>query len=385
MTAGPRRIAHLDMDAFYASVELLRYPDLRGQPVVIGGGRQATPETLADGSRRYARLRDYAGRGVVTTSTYEARALGVFSAMGMMKAAQLAPDAVLLPTDFESYRHYSRLFKAAVRTFTDAIEDRGIDEIYIDLTDMPGEARDIAARIKEAVHAATGLTCSMCVAPNKLLAKIGSELDKPDGLTILTHDDVPRRVWPLAVRKVNGIGPKATERLAALGIATVGELAAADLGLLQDHFGRSYSAWLAEAAQGFDERPVVVESTPKSISRETTFERDMHARHDRAALSSIFTGLCSRVADDLKRKGYVGQTIGIKIRFADFHTVTRDLTLPNGTDDPVEIRRAATECLKRVKLEQRLRLIGVRAGTLTPKGEHSEMPLPVQQQFPFET
>jgi DNA polymerase IV len=159
-----RRIAHLDMDAFYASVELLRYPELRGKPVVIGGGRQAAPETLPDGSRRFARLRQYAGRGVVTTSTYEARALGVHSAMGMMKAAQLAPDAYLLPTDFDSYRHYSRLFKAAVRTFTDQIEDRGIDEIYIDLTDVAGDARDIAAAIRAAVHEATGLTCSICVA-----------------------------------------------------------------------------------------------------------------------------------------------------------------------------------------------------------------------------
>src|ERR1700751_1728246 len=129
-----RRIAHLDMDAFYASVELLRYPELRGKPVVIGGGRNAIPETLSDGSRRFAKLKDYAGRGVVTTSTYEARAFGVFSAMGMMKAAQLAPDAILLPTDFDSYRHYSRLFKAAVANFTSQIEDRGIDEIYIDLT-----------------------------------------------------------------------------------------------------------------------------------------------------------------------------------------------------------------------------------------------------------
>jgi Nucleotidyltransferase/DNA polymerase involved in DNA repair len=194
MSSASRRIAHLDMDAFYASVELLRYPQLRGRAVVIGGGRNAVPQTLEDGSLRFAKLRDYAGRGVVTTSTYEARALGVFSAMGMMKAAVLAPEAILLPTDFESYRHYSRLFKAAVATFTDRIEDRGIDEIYIDLTDMPGEPREIAARIKQAVNQATGLTCSICVAPNKLLAKIGSELDKPDGLTILTPADVPLRV-----------------------------------------------------------------------------------------------------------------------------------------------------------------------------------------------
>jgi DNA polymerase IV len=383
MSSASRRIAHLDMDAFYASVELLRYPELRGQAVVIGGGRNGVPQILEDGSRRFARLRDYAGRGVVTTSTYEARALGVFSAMGMMKAAQLAPDAVLLPTDFESYRHYSRVFKTAVASFTDQIEDRGIDEIYIDLTDVPGEPREIAAQIKQSVNQATGLTCSICVAPNKLLAKIGSELDKPDGLTILTPADVPLRVWPLAVRKVNGIGPKAAEKLTALGLATVGDLASADPGLLQDHFGRSYSAWLAQVAQGEDERPVVVRSEPKSMSRETTFERDLHPRNDRPALSASFTALCVRVSEDLVRKGYVGRTVGIKLRYDDFRTVTRDLTLDMPTANPVEIRRAATECLRRVQLNRKLRLLGVRVSALTPASAEPARPLPVQADLPF--
>lgn len=378
-----RRIAHLDMDAFYASVELLRYPELRGQPVVIGGGRNATPEMLPDGTRRFVRLRDYAGRGVVTTSTYEARALGVFSAMGMMKAAALAPDAILLPTDFDSYRHYSRLFKAAVATFTAQIENRGIDEIYIDLTDLPGESAEIAARIKQAVRDATALSCSISVAPNKLLAKIGSELDKPDGLTILTPADIETRIWPLAVRKVNGIGPKANEKLAACGIETVGDLARADPHMLQERFGRSYSAWLVEVAQGVDERPVVVSSEPKSMSRETTFERDLHPKQDRDALSTAFTGLCTRVAEDLHRKGYLGRTVGIKLRYHDFSTVTRDLTVVSPTADAAEIRRAATECLRRVPLDRRLRLLGVRVSALLPVGEQVPEPLPVQGELPF--
>lgn len=384
-SSGTRRIAHLDMDAFYASVELLRYPELRGQAVVIGGGRNAVPETLEDGTRRFRKLRDYAGRGVVTTSTYEARALGVFSAMGMMKAAQLAPDAILLPTDFDSYRHYSRLFKTAVATFTSQIEDRGIDEIYIDLTDVPGEPADIGTRIKAAVRAATGLTCSICIAPNKLLAKIGSELDKPDGLTLLTMDDVPKRIWPLPARKVNGIGPKASEKLAAIGIATVGDLAAAAPELLQSHFGRSYCAWLADVAQGIDARQVVVSSEPRSMSRETTFERDLHPRRDRATLSETFTGLCVRVADDLRRKGYTGKTVGIKLRYDDFRTITRDLTIPYPTADATEIRRAATECLKRVPLDRRLRLLGVRVSALSPAGSEpaGPAPAPVQGELPF--
>jgi DNA polymerase-4 len=381
---GPeRRIAHLDMDAFYASVELLRYPELRGSPVVIGGGRNAAPEQLPDGQRRFARLRDYAGRGVVTTSTYEARALGVFSAMGMMKAAVLAPDAILLPTDFDSYRHYSRLFKAAVRNFTDKIEDRGIDEIYIDLTEVEGETRVLASQIKQAVHGATGLTCSICAAPNKLLAKIGSELDKPDGLTILKHADIPSRIWPLAVRKVNGIGPKATEKLATLEIATVGDLATADLGLLQENFGRSYSEWLTQAAHGIDDRAVITSSEPKSISRETTFERDLHPRQDRPVLSSVFTSICERVSEDLRRKGYVGRTIGIKLRFADFDTVTRDVTLTKTTADPVEIRQAATECLKRVRLDKKLRLLGVRVTGLESAVRSSTANHQVQAELPF--
>jgi DNA polymerase-4 len=365
----PRLIAHLDMDAFYASVELLRYPDLRGRAVVIGGGRRHQPVELADGTRRYSLLRDYTGRGVITTSTYEARALGVFSAMGTMKAAKLAPDAVLLPVDFEQYRHYSRLFKAAVRAAAPIVEDRGIDEIYIDLTDLPGAQDDagraIAQQLKDAVFDATGgLTCSIGVTPNKLLSKLASELDKPNGLTLLGPQDIATRIWPLAAKKVNGIGPKANEKLAGVGLHTVGDIAAAEPQWLIEHFGKSYGAWLHEASHGRDERPVVTFSEPKSISRETTFERDLHAVRDRAALGEIFTELCVQLAGDLTRKGYASRTIGVKLRFDDFKIVTRDLSLPAHTMDAKTIRRAAGECLKRVDLSRRLRLLGVRAGAL---------------------
>jgi DNA polymerase-4 len=361
------------MDAFYASVELLRYPDLRGQPVVIGGGRRHQPVQLADGSRRYARLRDYTGRGVITTSTYEARALGVHSAMGVMKAAQLAPDAVLLPIDFDEYRKYSRLFKAAVRAVAPVVEDRGIDEIYIDLTDVPGAQHDagraVAQQLKDAVRAATGLTCSVGVTPNKLLSKLCSEFDKPDGLTLLGPDEIAARIWPLPAKKVNGIGPKANEKLAGFGLHTVGDIAAADPQWLIEHFGKSYGAWLHAAAHGRDERPVVTFSEPKSISRETTFERDLHAVRDRSTLGAIFTELCEQLAGDLTRKGYASRTIGIKLRFDDFKIVTRDLSLPAHTMDARTIRRAAGECLKRVDLTRRLRLLGVRAGALATLAE----------------
>lgn len=374
MSAPTRRIAHLDMDAFYASVELLRYPELRGQPVVIGGRSAHQPITRADGRREFAKLRDYVGRGVVTTSTYEARALGVFSAMGMMKAAKLAPDAFLLPADFDAYRYYSRRFKEAVVRIAPQIEDRGIDEIYMDLTEIDEASLPLAQRIKDAVHAATGLSCSIGIAPNKLLAKICSELEKPNGITLLTMEDMDRRIWPMPVRKINGIGPKAGEKLATLQVETIGDLAKQSLTQLQLHFGRSYGEWLYRASRGVDDRPVVTRSEPKSISRETTFERDLHARIDREKLSEIFTHLCQRVAQDLSRKKYVGRTIGIKLRYEDFRTVTRDLTLAIPTDDPSVIRRAAGECLKRVPLEQRLRLLGVRVGGLCSKHAADDQP-----------
>ena len=376
-----RRIAHLDMDAFYASVELLRYPELKGYPVVIGGRSRHHPVQNAEGSREFARLRDYVGRGVVTTSTYEARALGVFSAMGMMKAAKLAPEAFLLPADFDAYRHYSRLFKQAVASIAPLIEDRGIDEIYIDLTAIDEDSRALATRIKSAVRSATGLSCSIGIAPNKLLAKICSELDKPDGITLLQLSDLEHTIWPMAVRKINGIGPKAGAKLEALGIQTIGELAAADPGWLVQQFGRSYGEWLHRVAQGRDDRPVVTRSEPKSISRETTFERDLHAKLDRDTLSEIFTNLCVRVAGDLQRKAYVGRTVGIKLRYEDFRTVTRDLTLDTATDDPAEIRRAAGECLKRVMLDKRIRLLGVRVGTLLKKSDMAQCPAPRQAEL----
>ena len=378
MNESTRRIAHLDMDAFYASVELLRYPELRGRAVVIGGGSAQQPLPQPDGTHSYALLRNYVGRGVVTTSTYEARALGVFSAMGVMKAARLAPDAVLLPTDFKAYRHYSQLFKAAVAEIAPEMEDRGIDEIYLDLSHHDEDTEPLARRLKQAVRDATGLSCSIGVAPNKLLAKICSDLDKPDGVTILTPADIATRIWPLHVKKVNGIGPKAVEKLAGLGIQTIADLAHADAALLQTHFGRSTALWLRSVAQGHDERPVVTSSEPKSLSRETTFERDLHARHDRDTLSGIFTALCMKVADDLRRKSYVGRTIGIKLRYDDFRTVTRDVTLPASTDDAAVIRRAAGECLRRVPLEKRLRLLGVRVTALSPRGTGSETPGPSQ-------
>jgi DNA polymerase-4 len=276
---------------------------------------------------------------------------------------------VFLPVDFDEYRRYSRRFKAAIAELAERIEDRGIDEVYIDLTEVPGVGLErgaaLARAIKRRVHEATGLTCSIGLAPNKLLAKIASELDKPDGLTLIEAGDLPTRIWPLPARRINGIGPKADARLASLGIHTIGELAAASPESLVAQFGTSYGRWLHEAAHGRDERPVITFSEPKSRSRETTFERDLHPKRDWHALAATLAALCRRVAADLRTRGYAGRTIGVKVRFDDFRIATRDLTLPAPTADERVIRRAAFECLARQPMPRRLRLIGVRVGSLS--------------------
>ena len=362
----PRRIAHLDMDAYFASVELLRYPELRGQPVVVGGRRRSAA-TDVEG---FHRLRDYTGRGVVTTATYEARAFGVRSGMGLMKAAALAPDAILLPGDMETYIRVSRTFKAAVAEIVPLIEDRGIDEIFLDLTDVPGETRELAQRLKDAVRRVTGISCSIGVTPNKLLSKIASELQKPDGLTILGFEDIPARIWPLPCSAINGIGPKASAKLESLQIHTIGELAKADSFFLLEHFGKSYGAWLFEAAHGRDDRPLCILREPKSISRESTFERDLHPKRDREELTRILLNMCERLAQDLARKGYRAGSVGIKLRFEDFSTITRDHALSVPIADAGSLCAAARASLKRVPLDRKLRLLGIRAGALVKEADY---------------
>jgi DNA polymerase-4 len=328
-----RRIAHLDMDAFYASVELLRYPQLKGLPVVIGGSRRREDDLLGRLRETYPehawsaenlseipldffpRISGYTGRGVITTATYAARQFGVGSAMGVMKAAKLCPDAILLPVDFDQYRHYSRRFKAIITEIAPVMENRGVDEVYIDFTDVPGGQREggrvLARLIQKAIFEDTGLTCSVGVAPNKLLAKMASEFNKPNGISIVHEADLEQLIWPLPCRKINGIGPKAEAKLATHSIHTIGELAQRERTWLMEHFGKSYGAWLHDAAHGQDDRAVEISSEPVSISRETTFEHDLHAVRDREALSAIFTRLSAQVADDLQRKGYVGKTLSL--------------------------------------------------------------------------
>ena len=356
MTTTPptgRRIAHVDMDAFYASVELLRRPDLKDKPVAIGG--HGNPDS----------------RGVVTTATYAARKFGIRSGMPLRKAAQLCSDCVFLPVDFDSYRHYSRRFKAALATVEPHIEDRGIDEVYVDLSARSEASESLGSAMKRAIFDATSLTCSVGIAPNKLLAKISSDLDKPDGLTVITESDLQSRIWPLAASCINGIGPKASLRLQAIGIETIGQLAGAAPALLQKHFGTTYSQWLLKVAHGIDNRLVETVSEPKSRSRETTFEQDLHPRHDLEEIRSLITELSVQVAGDLARGGYGARTVGVKVRYDDFTRATRDLSLSRPTADPADVTRAALACHQRLAMLRRIRLLGVKASNLEQGSDSS--------------
>lgn len=371
------------MDAFFASVELLSWPQLKGLPVVIGGGRRAADDAFLASfpdlhpseipPEEFPRLRGYIGRGVITTATYAARKFGVGSAMGLMKAAKLCPDAILLPVNFDAYRRYSNAFKEVIREIAPTVENRGIDEVFIDFTDVPGGQRKggstLARLIQKCIFDATGLTCSVGVAPNKLLAKMASEFNKPNGISVVFPEDLESVIWPLPCRKINGVGPKSDEKLQALGVHTIGELAAQPLDLLIERFGQSYGAWLHDAAWGRDDRPLVTSSEPTSMSRETTFERDLHAVRDKAELGLVLTRLCEQVAADLRRKGYAGRTVSAKLRDDRFKIVTRSQSLATPVDDVRSIRRAAGLALKRAPLNRPLRLLGVRVDALVKRDE----------------
>jgi DNA polymerase-4 len=356
-----RRIAHLDMDAFYASVELLHRPELRGLPVAIGGRGDPTR------------------RGVVTTATYEARAFGVHSGMALSRAARLCPELIFLPVDFERYREMSRRFKQALRQVVPDMEDRGIDEVYLDLTGLPGSSREIGQRLQQTVLEATALSCSIGIGPNKLIAKIASDLEKPRGISIIGPEDVVSRLWSLPARKVPGIGPRADQTLQALGIRTIGELAATDISLLNEHFSERTSRWLNRVAHGQDDRPLELDPEPRSRSRETTFEQDLHPERDWPELARTLMRLCEQVSVDLARRGYAGRTVGVKVRTSDFRSLTRDRTLSVPLQRAGDIALLAFECLQRAAIRRPVRLLGVRVGELSstassPQAESSSSP-----------
>lgn len=334
-----RRILHIDMDAFFAAVEEKRRPELKGKPVVIGGS--------GDPSRR----------GVVSTANYEARKYGIHSAMPLRTAYRLCHHAVFLPVDFDAYIAASRKFKAVLAGISPVMESGGIDEAYLDISDIDDSSEIIAQKLKSGIMTQTGLTCSIGIAPNKLLAKIASDMQKPDGLTILIENDVRDKIWPLPIRKLYGVGPKTETRLKELKIETIGQLSDIPSDRLVREFGNSYGSYLHEASRGIDQSPLITHWDPKSISRETTFQRDVS---DWQTIARTLAALTKEVAVDLAENRLKSRTVAIKIRFEDFRTLTRARTLTEPTDVEEEIRRAVFECLKRVSLEKRVRLLGVR-------------------------
>lgn len=331
------------MDAFFAAVEQKRHPELIGKPVIIGG----------DGDPRK--------RGVVSTASYEARRYGIHSAMPLRTAYRLCPEAVFLPVDYEEYSRVSEIIKDILRGFTPLIEDVGIDEAFLDITERTESSEEIAKRIKERIRGGVDLTCSIGIAPNKLLAKIASDMKKPDGLTIISEDDIEMLIWPLPVRKLWGVGPKTEAYLKDMGINTIGELASQTLEELIRHFGQSYGQYLYEASRGIDESPLITHWEPKSMSRETTFQTDTN---DWQTIARTLARLAREVVEGIRQSGYVCRTVIVKIRLDDFKTYTRAKTLSEFTDSIDIIRKAAFDALKRIELKKKVRLIGVRVGNL---------------------
>ena len=334
-----RHILHADFDAFYTSVEQLDNPSLRGKPVVVGG----SPET----------------RGVVASASYEARRFGIRSAMPMRTAFQRCPQAVRVPPRFDRYSQVSRQVMAIFRDFSPQVEPLSLDEAYLDVTDSVSPSRSprqIASELKARVQAELKLTISVGVATNKSIAKIASDMDKPDGLTVVPPGSEREFLAPLAVNKLWGIGPKTAARLADEGIRTIGELASQSEEWCRARFGKM-GPEMRLLALGQDDRPVVVERKRKSVSAETTLVEDTG---DPEALSELVSRLSQQVARALGRRDLHGHTVKLKLRLADFTTFTRQTTLaePVGTSD--EIALAATALLRPELQPGRLfRLVGV--------------------------
>ncbi len=332
----------MDMDAFFAAVEQQRHPELKDKPVVIGGSGDPTQ------------------RGVVSTANYAARKYGIHSALPLRTAYKLCPQAVFLPVDMEEYSRVSAIFKNVLRHFSAVMEDVGIDEAFLDLTESDKPSEEIAREIKEGVKEATGLTCSVGIAQNKLLAKIASDMEKPDGLTIITGEDIESRIWTLPVRKLWGVGPKTEAYLKGIAIHTIGELAAVPLEKLIEHLGKSYGRYLYDASRGIDESPLVTHWEPKTISRETTFQNDTDQWQ---TIARNLAELTRETVRELMEGEHSCRNVTVKIRFSDFKTHTRATTLAAPTDNLELIRKAVFYCLGNFDLKgKRVRLVGVRLG-----------------------
>jgi len=340
---------HVDLDAFYASVEVLKDPSLAGRPVVVGGA---------------------GSRGVVMSASYEARAFGIRNAMPAVRARRLCPDAVFVPPDFESYKAHSNRFREILLAVTPLVEPISLDEAFLDVAGavlLFGQPAEIAEKIRREVHDGVGVRCSIGVAPSKLVAKLASKQAKPDGLVVVRLDEVPAFLEPLPVRTLWGVGEKTTETLGRLGVRTVGDLARTPATVLGRLLGDQHARDLHDLALGVDDRPVVPYEPPKSVSHEETFDADLDAEED---LLREVLALAHRVAARLREDGYRTRTVTLKVRLANFTTLTRSRTLPAPTDVGADLYEVAAELYRGLPgARRRVRLLGVAATGLVPAGE----------------
>jgi DNA polymerase IV len=347
-------ILHVDMDAFYASVEVAKDPSLRGKAVIVGG---------------------QGGRGVVTSASYEARAFGVHSAMPTIRARRLCPHAIFLSNDFEAYQDYSRKIREVFLSVTPLVEPISLDEAFLDVggsVKLFGPPPAIGVRVKAAI-AELGLTCTVGVAPNKFLAKLASTTAKPDGLLVVDPAEIESFLHPLPVTALWGVGAQTAEVLRRLGLKTVGDIATISQRTLERAVGDALGAHLFGLANGLDERPVVPNEPSKSVGSEETFAADLDARPD--ILREVLR-LSERTAGRLRSKGLCGRTVTLKVRFSNFKTITRSRTLPEEVDAGAEIYAVAKSLFESVPVERpRIRLLGVSVSGVVAGPPRSQLDL----------
>lgn len=346
--ATPRAVIHIDLDAFFASVEVKKRPELAGAPVIVGG------------------TGDPSSRGVVSAASYEARARGVRSGMALRKAKKLCPEAEFLPVDFEAYERESESFMEILRGYSPLVESFGLDEAFVEITAVEGpenfeSAVAIAREMKRKIKRTLGLSASAGVAPNKLLAKIASSMEKPGGLFVIREGTETAVLHDLPVRALPGVGPKTESRLKTLGASTIGELADMQRAFLERNFGPNIGRTLYEHARGVDDSPVVPFHEPGSMSREVTFEHDTG---DLYVIKETLYALTEDVAARLRRERYKAGTVTIKVRYSDFHTITRSRTVEEPTDSMNTIWGAALGLIEEVEFPKKIRLVGVKASGL---------------------
>jgi DNA polymerase IV len=353
-----RIIMHADMDAFFASIEQRDNPDLRGKPVIVGG--------------------PIGSRGVVSTCSYEARKFGVHSAMPIAQAVRLCPQGVFLPVNSSAYGTAAKQIKEIFQRFSPAVQMVSVDEGFFDVTGIVKDidaAREYALLIKRTIRSEVGITCTIGIAPNKLIAKIGSAMEKPDGLTILFGDDIERRLYPLPANRLWGVGPVTEKFLQTKGIQTIGDLARADADWLRRELG-VHGVQLAERARGVDDRAVLddeYQPDEKSISHEHTLDKDSR---DIEQLHALLLALADKVVMRMQRGGWLAGVVALRLRYADFKTITRQKALSEPTDDSRIVFQTVRGLLPvEAIVRQGVRLIGVRVSKLSQKDDTGQVEL----------